>query len=94
MTGVGFPPIADDLDDIWEFVAADNPDALDRVVTDILDAIEALVSFPQQGRRRPDLTSRPLRFRRVFDYLAPDEHPLWSSPYCTEAEILTPWQEF
>jgi hypothetical protein len=30
--------------------------------------------------RRPDLTSRPLRFKLVRDYLityAPDESPLW-----------------
>jgi plasmid stabilization system protein ParE len=39
---------------------------------------------PQIGRflehRRPDLTSRPLRFILVYDYLiayAPDEKPLW-----------------
>jgi antitoxin ParD1/3/4/toxin ParE1/3/4 len=37
------------------------------------------VPFPHQGHRRSDLTSRPLRFRRVRDYLiayAPDESPL------------------
>lgn len=36
--------------------------------------------FPGQGRRRPDLTSRPLRFTVVREYLrayAPDEKPLW-----------------
>jgi len=38
------------------------------------------VRFPHQGQRRTDLTSRPLRFWRVYDYLiayAPDERPLW-----------------
>jgi plasmid stabilization system protein ParE len=32
------------------------------------------------GRRRPDLTFRPLRFTLVRDYViayAPDERPLW-----------------
>jgi len=44
-------------------IAEDNPDAADRVVTEIFDAILALVSFPDQGYRRPNLTSRPLRFK-------------------------------
>jgi len=37
------------------------------------------VPFPHQGHRRPDLTSRPLRFITVRDYLlayAPHERPL------------------
>lgn len=46
----------------------------------ILEAIRALVPFPNTGHRRPDLTSRPLRFILVREYLfayAPDEKPLW-----------------
>jgi plasmid stabilization system protein ParE len=73
------PDAFTDLDDIWEFIAEDNLDAADQVITDIHDAILTLVPFPHQGHRRPDLTSRPLRFWRVRDYLivyAPDEHPL------------------
>jgi plasmid stabilization system protein ParE len=68
-----------DLDEIWEFIAADNLDAADRVLEEIYEAIRALVPFPQQGHRRPDLTSRPLRFHPVRDFLivyAPDEKPL------------------
>jgi plasmid stabilization system protein ParE len=64
-----------DLEDIWEFIADDNPGAADRVIEDILDTIEKLVPFPHQGYRRPDLTSRPLRFTNRWDYLivyAPD----------------------
>jgi plasmid stabilization system protein ParE len=80
--GPGFalhPLAAQDITDIWEFIAEDNPLAARRVREDILDAIRALVPFPHQGHRRPDLTSRPLRFKTVRDYLiayAPDEHPL------------------
>lgn len=69
-----------DLDEIWEYIRADNIDTADRVVNDILSAIRALVPFPHTGHRRSDLTSRPLRFIRVHDYLiayAPDEKPLW-----------------
>jgi plasmid stabilization system protein ParE len=42
--------------------------------------IEALTPFPHQGHRGPDLTSRPLRFTKVGNYLiayAPDKKPLW-----------------
>ena len=81
MTGYDFHPEAStDLDEIWEFIAADNLDAADRGIADILGAIDVLVSFPQQGYRRPDLTSRPLRFTQARGYLiayAPDERPLW-----------------
>lgn len=31
--------------------------------------IEALVPFPHQGHRRPDLTERPLRFTTAGNYL-------------------------
>ncbi|MFZ0593476.1 MAG: type II toxin-antitoxin system RelE/ParE family toxin, partial [Bryobacteraceae bacterium] len=60
--------------------AQDNPDAADRVITEIFAAIRALVPFPNQGHRRPDLTSRPLRFIVVREYLiayAPEQKPLW-----------------
>lgn len=39
-----------------------------------------MVPFPNQGHKRPDLTSRPLRFILVREYLiayAPEEKPLW-----------------
>jgi plasmid stabilization system protein ParE len=81
MTGYAFHPEASaDLDEIWEFIAADNLDAADRVIEEILAAIDVLVPFPQQGHRRPDLTSGPLRFPNTREYLvayAPDEEPLW-----------------
>jgi len=74
------PEVTSDLDEIWEFIAEDSIDAADKVNDEILDAIEAIVPFPHQGHRRTDLTSRPLRFWRVYDYLiayAPDDQPLW-----------------
>jgi plasmid stabilization system protein ParE len=59
---------------------AESLDAADRVIEDILAAIDVLVPFPHQGYRRRDLTSRPLRFTQARGYLiayAPDERPLW-----------------
>jgi len=81
MTGYDFHQEARfDLDEIWEFIRADNLDAADRMIAEVLSAIAALVPFPGQGHRRPDLTSRPLRFILVREYLiayAPEEKPLW-----------------
>jgi len=74
------PEARTDLDEIWEFIRADNLDAADRVIAEILSAIRALVPFPDQGHRRSDLTSRPMRFIRMREYLiayAPIEKPLW-----------------
>jgi len=80
MSGYSFHPAAfADLDYIWESIAENNIDAADRVVAEIYAAIRDLVSFPQQGHRRPDLTFRPLRFTTVRNYLiayAPDGVPL------------------
>jgi toxin ParE1/3/4 len=73
------PEALADLSEIWEYIAADNPGAADSVLEELREAILALVPFPQLGHRRSDLTSRPLRFHPVRDFLiayAPDERPL------------------
>jgi plasmid stabilization system protein ParE len=73
------PEAAQDITDIWEFIAEDSPLAARRVREEILEAIRRLVPFAHQGHKRPDLTSRPLRFQTVREYLityAPDEKPL------------------
>ncbi len=81
--GRGFdlhPLAAQDITDIWTYIADDSPQAARRVREEILAAIRALVQFPNVGHKRPDLTSRPLRFIVVREYLiayAPDEKPLW-----------------
>ena len=50
MTGYDFHPEARlDLDEIWEFIRADNLDAADRVIAEILSAIAALAPLPGQG---------------------------------------------
>jgi plasmid stabilization system protein ParE len=81
MKGFALHPLAaQDITEIWEYIAEDNPQAARRLREEIHSAIRALVPFPRQGHRRPDLTSRPLRFILVREYLiayAPDEKPLW-----------------
>ena len=87
MTDYEFHPEARvDLDDIWELIRADNLPAADRVIAEILAAVRALAPFPNRGHTRPDLTSRPLRFILVREYLiayAPDEKPLWRDGVCS-----------
>ena len=73
------PDVVSDLEEIWDYIAEDNPDAADRTVADIFESLQTLVRFPHQGFQRPDLTTRPLRFKLVSDFLiayAPDEAPL------------------
>jgi plasmid stabilization system protein ParE len=74
------PEAAQDITNIWEYIAEDNPLAAGRVREQILAAIRGLVLFPHQGHKRLDLTSRPLRFHTVREYLiiyAPDEIPMF-----------------
>jgi antitoxin ParD1/3/4 len=73
------PEAYTDIDEIWEYIASNSPDAADRVIQEIHGAVDSLVAFPHRGHRRPDLTTRPLRFQVVRNYLiayAPDEKPL------------------
>lgn len=73
------PGAAQDIAEVWQFIADDNPAAAGNFRKEILDAIRGLVKFPRQGHLRPDLTSKPLRFQTVREYLiayAPDEKPL------------------
>jgi len=68
-----------DLNEIWEYIAIDNLNAADRVLGEIEEAIRSLVPFPQQGHVRSDLTSRPLRFQLLREFMiayAPEEKPL------------------
>jgi len=73
------PDASRDIEDIWDYIAADSPDAASRVIEEIRNAIAGLVRFPYQGHCRSDLTSHPLRFQTVRDFLiayAPEENPL------------------
>ena len=45
-----------DLDEIWEYIAADNIEAADRWIGKLFDAFEALGLTPGMGHKREDLT--------------------------------------
>ena len=81
MTEYAFHPEAlTDVDEICVLLAKDNVDAADRIVAQVLAACENLSRLPHQGHARADLSSRPLRFFVVRDYLlayAPDQRPIW-----------------
>ena len=49
-------PSADhDLDDIFDWIAEDNPDAAERHVRRLVDAALALRDFPERGPLRPEI---------------------------------------
>jgi len=81
MSGYDFHPEAlVDLNEIRDYIAYDSSEVADKVVARILKAVRNLVGFPNQGHSRTDLTTRPLRFLWVGNYLiayAPDRKPLW-----------------
>src|ERR1700676_1873391 len=56
------PQAADDLFEIWCYIASDDPDSADRVETAVHLACSFLVDTPLAGHIREDLTSLPLRF--------------------------------
>jgi plasmid stabilization system protein ParE len=58
-----------DLDEIWEYIAADNLDAADRWIGMLFEAFEALGHTPGLGHRREDLTPCPVLFWPVGAYL-------------------------
>ena len=80
MTSYALHPGAfEDLVDIWEFIAKDSLEAADRVRDQIHNAIRFVARNPNSGHWRRDLSSRPVRFHRVYDYLivyAPEEMPV------------------
>ena len=59
------PEARDDLQEIWCYIARDNPGAADRLEADIYAACEKLARQPRLGHRRKDLTSEPVLFWRV-----------------------------
>lgn len=55
-------PAEDDLFAIWSYIAADSPEAADRVESEIYLACRFLAAHPLTGHTRADLTNRPVRF--------------------------------
>lgn len=58
-----------DIEDIWRYIAEDNPAAADRIETALYDAFAMLARNPQLGHKRVDLTRKPVRFWSVHSYM-------------------------
>ena len=70
MTGFVLSVDADlDLEEIWEYIAADNIDAADRWIDKLFHAFESLARTPGMGHKREDLTDHPVLFWPVGSYL-------------------------
>ena len=63
------PEASEDLDDIWEYITADNLDAADRWVARLFDAFDQIAQNPGIGHRRTDLTNEAVLFWPVGRYL-------------------------
>jgi toxin ParE1/3/4 len=44
-----------DLDELWLYIGADNPDAADRMVDAVLEGSRMHVRFPNMGQSRDEL---------------------------------------
>jgi plasmid stabilization system protein ParE len=49
------------LRDIFNYIAADNPDAADRTVEGIYEKAQALIDFPRIGHRYDPVADREVR---------------------------------
>jgi plasmid stabilization system protein ParE len=63
------PRAAQDLEEIWDYIAADSLDAADRVVDKLADTFEQLAKTPGIGHHREDLADKRHRFHLVYSYL-------------------------
>ena len=64
------PEAIEDLDGIHQYIGQFNPTAADRILDDLFSAFGSIAEVPGLGFQRLDLTSRPLRFTVIHDYLA------------------------
>jgi len=51
------PEARADLDEIWCYIAHDNPGAADKYISAIVSRFPTLASMPLMGRERPELTT-------------------------------------
>ncbi len=73
------PEAAQDLSEIYEYIAQDSAGAAERVRMELLDAIRGLAEMPGKGHTRKDLTSHKVLFWPVRTY---------QIIYCSKAQPL------
>lgn len=52
------PEAREDLDEIWLYIAQDNPDAADKYIRVVVARFPMLASMPLMGRERAELSPR------------------------------------
>jgi plasmid stabilization system protein ParE len=62
------PRAIDDLDEIWTYIAADNPERANRVESEIFASFQSLARYPLLGSRRREITPLPVRFWVVTQF--------------------------
>jgi toxin ParE1/3/4 len=69
------PQAETDLDEIWWYIAQDNPDNADRFLDKIEERCQALAQFPHMGISREDLmpTLRSLPLANYLIFYLPIE---------------------
>ena len=68
------PRAAQDVNDIWDYIADDNIEAADRVLHALNNAIVKLAKNPGIGHWREDLADKRHRFFLVYSYLIVYRH--------------------
>jgi len=63
-----------DINDIWEYIAADSVASAERVVRAIDSALSLLADFPGIGHTRSDVDDPRYRFWSVYSYLIVYRH--------------------
>jgi len=63
------PRAKQDVNDIWDFIAADNMEAADRVLDALETAMLKLAKNPSIGHWREELADKGHRFVLVYSYL-------------------------
>jgi len=58
-----------DVESVWDYVAAESVEAAHRLTSRLFKAFEALARNPGIGHRREDLTKLPVLFWPVGNYL-------------------------
>jgi plasmid stabilization system protein ParE len=63
------PEAAQDLTEIYEYIAQDSIEAAERVRAEIHQELRSLAEMPGKGHRREDLTAQAVLFWPVRSYL-------------------------
>ena len=55
-----------DLEDIFDYIAADNPQSALKIVEEIERKLEGLETLPESGRKVPELFKSPFIYREII----------------------------